>query len=162
MVLFDGNAEENTRGVRVHADIQTAKGMPHAMPGKVALVGFSLGGGEEMFYGTGPMSAEDVAVGIFWYPANAFIKDLAGYANRLSVPVLVFAGGKDHFRNGCCTADHDGEIRDASKAVGKSYELVVFPDADHDFVKGGDHYNPKDYSDALTRTADMLKMYLGN
>jgi dienelactone hydrolase len=162
VVLFDGNAEENTKGVRVKADIQTAKGMPHAMPGKVALVGFSLGGGEEMFYGTGPMSAEEVAVGIFWYPANAFIKDLAGYANRLSVPVLVFAGGKDHFRNGCCTAEHDGEIRDASKAAGKMYEVTVYPDADHDFVKGGDHFNPKDYANALMHTADALKMYLGN
>jgi dienelactone hydrolase len=162
VVLFDGNAEENTRGVRVHADIQTAMGMPHARPGKVALVGFSLGGGEEMFYGTGPMSAEQVAVGVFWYPANVFIKDLAGFANRLQVPVLAFAGGKDHFRNGCCTAAHDGEIQEASKAARKMFELVVFPDADHDFVKGGDHYNGKDYSDAFMRMADVLKMYLGN
>lgn len=162
VVLFDGNAEENTKGVRVHADMQTAAGMPHALPGKFALLGFSLGGGEEMFYGTGPMSADQVAVGIFWYPANAFIKDLAGFANRLSVPVYVFAGGKDHFRNGCCTAAHDGEIQEASKGAGKMFELTVYPDADHDFVKGGDHYNAKDYEDALMHTADALKMYLGN
>ena len=162
VVLFDGNKEENTHGVQVKADIQTAIGMPHAMPGKVALVGFSLGGGEEMFYGTGPMSAEQVAVGIFWYPANAFIKDLNGFANRLSMPVFVFAGGKDHFRNGCCTAAHDGELQDASKAANKMFNLVVYPDADHDFVKGGDHYNGKDYSDALMHTADILKMYLSN
>lgn len=162
VVLFDGNAEENTRGVRVKADIQTAQGMPHAMPGKVALVGFSLGGGEQMFYGTGPMSAEQVAVGVFWYPANQFIKDLSGFANRLSLPVFVFAGGKDHFRNGCCTAAHDGELQDASKAASKMFDLVVYPDADHDFVKGGDHYNGKDYSDAIMHTADILKMYLSN
>lgn len=162
VVLFDGNAEENTHGVRVKADIQTALGMPHAMPGKVALVGFSLGGGEEMFYGTGPQSAQQVAVGVFWYPANAFIKEVSGFAGRLQVPVFVFAGGKDHFRNGCCTAAHDDELQDASKAAGKSFELVVYPDADHDFVKGGDHFNAKDYSDAFTHMADALKMYLSN
>ena len=162
VVLFDGNAEENTHGARVRADIQTALGMPHAIQGKVALVGFSLGGGEQMFYATGPQSAERVAVGVFWYPANAFIKDLPGFAGRLTVPVFVFAGGKDHFRNGCCTAAHDGELQDASKAASKSFELTVFPDADHDFVKGGDHFNSKDYSDAFAHMADVLKMYLSN
>jgi len=162
VVLFDGNAEENTRGVKVRADIQAAMGMPHAMPGKVALVGFSLGGGEQMFWATGPMSAENVAVGVFWYPANAFIKDVSGYAGRLTVPVFVFAGGKDHFRNGCCTADKDKELQDTSKTAGKPYELTVYPDADHDFVKGGDHYNDKDYADAFMHMADVLKMYLSN
>jgi dienelactone hydrolase len=162
VVLFDGNAEENTRGARVIADIHTALGMPHAVPGKVALLGFSLGGGMELFYATGPLSASQVAVGVFWYPANAFIKNLAGFADRQAVPIFVFAGGKDHFRSDCCTAAHDDELQAAAKSAGKSFELTVYPDADHDFVKGGGHYNDKDYSDALMHTADILKTYLAN
>jgi dienelactone hydrolase len=162
VVLFDGNAEENTHGSAVQAAIHQSMAMPHALPGKVALVGFSLGGGESLFYGTGPISAPNVAVAVLWYPANAFIKDVAGFANRLQVPVIVFAGGKDKFRDGCCTAEKDTTLQDASKTAGKSFELTVYPDAEHDFVKGGDHYNAKDYSDAFQHMADALKTYLAN
>jgi dienelactone hydrolase len=160
VVLFDGNAEENTRGQGVKRDIQTALTMPNALPGKVALVGFSLGGGEEMFWGT--QSSDQVAGAVVWYPANAFIHDVPGFANRLAVPVVVFAGGKDKFRNGCCTADKDSALAQAAKSAGKSFDLTVYPDADHDFVKGGEHYNAKDYEDAFQRTADALKIYLAN
>jgi dienelactone hydrolase len=160
VVLFDGNAEENTHGQGVKTAIAQAQGMPHALPGKVALVGFSLGGGEELYWGT-PWS-DQVAGAVLWYPANAFIKDVPGFANRLQVPVVVFAGGKDKFRNGCCTADKDTALQQAAKAAGKSFDLTVYPDANHDFVKGGDHFNSDDYQDALKRTADALKTYLAN
>jgi len=159
VVLFDGNGEENTHGMGVTRDIQKALTMPHALPGKVALVGFSLGGGEELYWGT--QSSDQVAGAAVWYPANAFIRDVPGFASRLAVPVVVFAGGKDNFRHGCCTAEKDGALEQASKAAGKSFELTVYPDADHDFVKGGAHYNAKDYEDALQRTAAALKTFLG-
>ncbi len=159
-VLFDGREEENTHGQGVRRDIAAAIAMPHALPGKVALVGFSLGGGEQMFWGT--QSSDQVAGAIVWYPANAFIRDVSGFANRLAVPVVVFAGGKDHFRNGCCTADKDSALEQAVKSAGKSFDLTIYPDADHDFVKGGDHYNAKDYGDALQKTAAALKTYLGD
>jgi dienelactone hydrolase len=45
VVLFDGNAMEGTHGDGVKTAIQQAQQMPHGIPGKVALVGFSLGGG---------------------------------------------------------------------------------------------------------------------
>ena len=160
VVLSDGRKEENTHGEGVKRDIATAITMPHALPGKVALVGFSLGGGEEMYWGT--QSSDQVAGAVVWYPANQFIRDVPGFANRLAVPLVVFAGGKDHFRNGCCTADKDSALAEAAKAAGKSFDLTVYPDADHDFVKGGDHYNAKDYEDALQKTADALKTYLAN
>jgi dienelactone hydrolase len=144
----------------VKTAIQQALAMPHALPGKVALVGFSLGGGEELYYGT--QWSDQVSGAVVWYPANAFIRDVPGFANRLQVPVLVFAGGKDKFRNGCCTAAKDTELQSASKAAGKSFDLVVYPDANHDFVKGGDHYNATAYEDAFKRMADALKTYLSN
>ena len=52
VVLFDGNSEEGTHGAGVKTAIQQALGMPHALPGEVAWVGFSLGGGESLYYGT--------------------------------------------------------------------------------------------------------------
>ncbi len=113
-----------------------------------------------MYWGT--QLTDQVAGAVVWYPANAFIRDVPGFANRLQVPVVVFAGGKDHFRNGCCTADKDGALQQASKAAGKSFDLTVYPDANHDFVKGGSNYNAKAYEDALQRTADALKTYLGS
>jgi dienelactone hydrolase len=125
VVLFDGNAEENTHGQGVKRDIQAAQAMPHALPGKVALVGFSLGGGEMLYWGT--QSADQVAGVIVWYPANAFIRDISGFANRLAVSVVVFAGGKDKFRNGCCTAEKDSALEQASKAAGKSFALTSIP-----------------------------------
>jgi len=160
VVLFDGNGEENTQGKGVKRDIDKARTMPHALPGKVALVGFSLGGGMDLYYGT--QLSEDVAGVVVWFPANAFIKDLQGIANRLQVPLVVLAGGKDHYRDNCCTADKDSTLQQAAKSDGKSFDLTVYPDANHDFSKGGNNYNSKDYADGLQHTADALKTYLGN
>jgi dienelactone hydrolase len=158
VVLFDGNAEEGAHGDSLKSAIAEALGMPHALPGKVALVGFSLGGGLSLFYGS-PWT-DQVAGIVVWYPANAFIHDVPGFAARMQVPVVVFAGGKDNYRNGCCTAANDEVLQTASKAAGKSFDLTVYPDADHDFIKGGTHYNEKDYDDAFQRTADALKLFL--
>jgi dienelactone hydrolase len=40
--------------------------------------------------------------------------------------------------------------------------LTIYPDADHDFVKGGAHYEADAYEDALKRTADALKSYFAS
>jgi dienelactone hydrolase len=159
VVLFDGNAMENTHGQGVKAAIEQAPGMPHALPGKMALVGFSLGGGELLFYGT--QSADQVAVAIVWYPATTFIQNVPGFVSRLGVPVVMFAGEKDTYRN-CCLVAKAHILADAAKAQGLPFELIVYPKTDHDFVKGSSHYNAEAYSDAFQRTADRLKQYLGN
>jgi dienelactone hydrolase len=160
VVLFSGVEEEHTRGEGLKTAIQKAQGMPHALPGKVALVGFSAGGGETLYYGS--QWADQVAGVVVWYPANFFIRDVPGFAGKVQVPVLVFAGGKDKYRKECCTAAKDEELRDAAKAAGKSFDLVVFPEAKHDFVKGGENFDAKAYADALQRTGDALKTYLAN
>jgi dienelactone hydrolase len=160
VVLFDGNAEENTQGKGVKRDIDIARTMPHALPGKVALVGFSAGGGMDLYYGT--QLTEDVAGVVVWFPANAFIKDVPGFANRLQIPLVVLAGGKDHFRDNCCTAEKDSILQQAAKSAGKSFELTIYPDANHDFSMGGGNYRQKDYEDGMRHTADALKAFLGN
>jgi len=160
VVLFDANTMKGTRGNGLKVAIQQALAMPNALPGKVALVGFSSGGGESLYYGT--QWPDQVAGVVVWYPANFFIHDVPKFANQLQVPVVVFAGGKDNFRNGCCTAATDTVLQSAAKAAGKSFDLTIYPDADHDFVKGGSNYNASDDADAFQRTSDALKKYLAN
>lgn len=44
-----------------------------------------------------------------------------------------------------------------AKANNAPFELVTYPGADHDFIKGGHNYNAADYEDALKRTAARLQ-----
>jgi dienelactone hydrolase len=75
------------------------------------------------------------------------------------VPVVAFAGGKDHFRNGCCTAVYDQTLQTAAVGAGKSFDLTVYPEADHDFVKGGKNFDAAAYDDAFARMSRALKTY---
>ena len=158
VVLFDGNLMLGTHGDGVKTVILEAQKMPHALPGKVALVGFSGGAGMSLYYGT---QRDDLVAGaVLWYPTNNFIHDVPGFASRMKVPVLLLAAGKNQSGNDCCSTDLDRRLAAAVTVAGKQFQLIVYPDADLDFVYGGEHYNPKDYSDAFKRTAEMLKVYL--
>jgi dipeptidyl aminopeptidase/acylaminoacyl peptidase len=159
VVLFDGNPMEGNAGSKLKADILQAQQMPHALPGKVALVGFSLGGGMALYYGG--QLPDLVAGAVVWFPATVFIKNVPGFADKLSIPVLMFAGESDTFR-GCCLIDHARDIAAATAAAGKPLELVTYPDTNHDFIPQGDNYNPTSYADAWQRTLDRLKQYLGS
>lgn len=157
VVLCDGNQTAGIHGDAVKADIMEAQKMPHALPGKVALVGFSLSAGMFLYYGT--QMSDLVAGAVLWYPENNFIHDTPGFVSRLQVPLLVFAGAGDRYRDGG-TVDKDRELAAAATASGKAFDLVVYPNAMNDFAKGGDHYNPGAYADAFKRTVDRLKVYL--
>jgi dienelactone hydrolase len=159
VVLFDGNPMEGTHGAGLKTAIDQAMKMPHALPGKVAVVGFSLGGVIALGYGP---HWPDLVVGVVvWYPATTAIKDVPGFVDGLKVPVLMFAGEKDTYRD-CCLIVKAHTLADAATAAGKPFELITYPKTDHDFVKGGSHYNAQVYSDAFQRTAAKLKEFLGN
>ena len=77
VVLFDGNLMLGTHGDGVKTVILDAQKMPHALAGKVALVGFSTGAGMSLYYGT---QWDDLVAGaVLWYPANNFIHDVPGF-----------------------------------------------------------------------------------
>ncbi len=155
-VLFDGNKIAGTHGAALRTAIQTAQAMPHALPGKVGLVGFSLGGGVVLGYGS---QWPDIAsVVVAWYPATSPIRDIPSFASRLAVPVLMLAGEDDTYR-GCCLITTARSL--AAAAAGRQFQLATYPNTQHDFVYGGEHYNPQAYIDAMQRTAAELAQYLG-
>jgi len=92
-VLFDGNAIAGTHGAAVKEFVLQAQQEPHALPGKVALLGFSLGGGMALIYGT--QLPDLVTVSIVWYPLTNVIRDVPTFASKLKVPVLMLAGEAD-------------------------------------------------------------------
>lgn len=159
VVLFDGNAMEGTKGAALKAAIPQALAMPHALPGKVALVGFSLGGGMSLAYGS--RWPDQVAVIIVWYPLTNVFKDIPTFTAGLKVPVLMFAGESDKYKD-CCLIGTAHAIADSAKANNQPFELFTYPKTDHDFVKDGAHYKREAYDDAFAKTADKLKQYLGN
>jgi len=152
--VCDGRQIAKMPGGNLRAAIQAAQQLPHALPGKVALVGISLGGGFSLALGS--EWPDLVAVDIVWYPATGFAARLPGFTRRMSVPVLMFAGESDHFEN-CCLIETARAIETSAKANNAPFELVTYPGADHDFIKGGRNYNPTAYEDALNRTAVKLK-----
>jgi len=158
VTVFDGNAMEGKGAAALRSAIAQARQMPHALPGKVALIGLSLGGGLALAYGA--LMPNDVAVDIVWYPATGFFLRLPGFASRIRVPVLMFAGEADTYRD-CCLITTARALAAAAVAAKVPFELVTYPKTGHDFIVGGSNYNPPSYQDALDRTAARLKAAFG-
>jgi dienelactone hydrolase len=157
VVLLDGNDMEGSHGKALWTAVQAAQKSTHGLPGKVAVVGFSLGGGEALAYAS--RWPNSVAVVVAWYPATAGINDLPNFVRGIKVPVLMFAGELDHYRN-CCLVDTARAIAAAASAQGAPFELVTYPDTDHDFIFPGRQYNAAATSDSWQRARAKLAQYL--
>jgi pimeloyl-ACP methyl ester carboxylesterase len=159
VVVYDGRHMEGGFGQTLRTAIQNAQQTPNALPGKVALVGVSLGGGYALAFGS--RWPDLVAIDIVWYPATGFVKRMPGFVKRITVPVLMFAGEADHYQD-CCLIAMARTLAANATAAGVPFELVTYPGADHDFIKGGSNYNPSAYNDALDRTSARLKAAFAN
>jgi len=159
VVVFDGRDMMATQGQSLRSAIQKAQKMPHALPGKVAVVGVSLGGGYALAYGS--EWPDLVAVDIVWYPATGFLGRSKDFARHISVPVLMLAGEEDRFLD-CCLIKTARSLEADAKAASAPFELVTYPGAGHDFMKGGMNYDPGTYADALARTAAKLRAAFGD
>ena len=165
VVLIDGNdvliRPSDVRGLDGAANllkvIREAKAADKAISGKVALVGFSLGGGGVLLHGA-PLG-EHVAAVVAYYPAITYMgPDMRPLASRMQAPVLVLAGGKDRYK-GCCVVESMRALADAPKTV--PFELVVYPDAHHAFnLPFPQVYREEDANDAWRRTTDFLRLHL--
>jgi dienelactone hydrolase len=164
VALIDGRqilSEDKQGGDRLAKAIAAAQGSANAKPGKVAVIGFSAGGGGALAYAERQPDA--VAMVIAYYPATSFIAkvtDMRSFVDKFQVPLLAFAGAKDKFGN-CCLLATIQSMQTTAKDLGKSMDLVVYPDAQHDFIKDAT-YRAADAEDAWKRTMTALAQYLGD
>lgn len=161
-VVINGKAilaEDGQGGERLQKAIAKAQGSPGALPGKIAVIGFSLGGGGALDYAERQPDA--VAVVIAYYPFTGFIAkttDMRAFVANFQVPLVAFAGGKDAYNN-CCVLETIKSMEATAKELNKPMDLVVYPNAEHNFIKGAT-YRADDADDAWHRTADALHRYL--
>ena len=162
VVLYDSNTLVTATKARSRAEVGSALvaqalQMPNALPGKIGLVGFSLGGGIALIQGT---SSGDVAVVVAWYPATSDIRDPRAFASRIRVPVVMFAGTDDDYKM-CCMIDKARDIAAAARAANAPFELTTYPGIKHGFNIQGANYSAPSTDDALAKTVAALRLHLG-
>jgi dienelactone hydrolase len=148
-VIIDPPGAGNLR-----AAIAESQSAAQAIPGKVALVGLSLGGAAVLLHGA-PLKDQVSAV-VAYYPAiTVFAPDVTALAAKLQTPVLLFAGVQDRY-NGCCMIESMRALAAAPKTV--PFELVVYPDAGHGFNLHAPWsvYRAQDADDAWARMVAFL------
>lgn len=166
VVLVDGkdilNAE-HTGPANLSKTIDRAQNSPNAIKGKVAVVGFSLGGGGALYNAANMPDAVSMVVAYYPY-TRKWVNNIDDLVKRFRVPVLVLAGGADRHKD-CCVIESMHAMEAAAKSKGLPFELVVYPNANHGFnlEKGArgepaHTYRPDDASDAWRRTGEMLKI----
>ncbi len=116
-VLVDGNdfwIKDTHHASQMLKDvIARAQASAHAAPGKVGVVGYSLGGAVAIAYAS--KMPETVATVVAGYPMTSFIKDPAAYVSRIKVPIQVFAGTADTYKD-CCLIETARQLAEAAKA----------------------------------------------
>ncbi|MDR3521400.1 MAG: dienelactone hydrolase family protein [Acidocella sp.] len=155
-VLLDGNNMEGDKGQSLHNQIMQAQQAQHGMPGKVAVAGFSLGGGLALFYAS---HWPDLVNGIVaWYPLTTPIKDAPKFVSTVKVPILMFAGVQDTYKS-CCLIATAQAIAAAATQANAPITVVTYPNAQHDFITEGEHYDPADSTDSWQRATAALAGY---
>ena len=163
-VLVDGNdfwikgggGEALLKGV-----ITRAQQSPHALPGKVAVIGFSLGGASSLTYAA--RMQELVSAVVVSYPATYYIKNADDFVAKIKVPTLMFAGGRDTYKD-CCLIETARKLASAAKTSGGKVmlEVVEYPDADHGWtIKSLKSYRRDYTADGFRRTLDHLRQNFG-
>lgn len=162
VVLYDSNTLVAATKARTRSEVGSAliaqvRQMPHSLPGKIGVVGFSLGGGIALLQGS---TSDEVAVVAAWYPSTSDIRDPKDFASRIRVPTVMFAGTEDDYKL-CCTIDRARAIASAAKAANAPFELTTYPGIRHGFNIQGANYSAPSTEDALAKTAAALRLYLG-
>lgn len=160
VVLVDGNdfwAKGAAGATLFRSVIEHAQTSSHAAPGKVGVVGASLGGATALTYAA--RMPQLVGAVVAQYPLTSFIKDPADFVGKMKVPVLMLAGTFDSYK-GCCMIEMARKLGEAAKAGGAPLDLVEYPGVDHGF--GSDDSKRRDISaDSLRRTVEFLRERLG-
>lgn len=81
------------------------------------------------------------------------------HAAELTAPLLLVFGGRDH----SIPPDAVATIESTLRRLGKRFELIVYPDADHAFFRhGGSERDRVDVADAWRRASTFLATQLGS
>lgn len=156
--MFDPRSDRGaTNLAKVIAESQSA---PQALAGKVALVGFSLGGAGVLLRSSGAVGDKIAAVVAYYPTVTRLPLDPAELAAALKAPTLVLAAGKDEQDN-CCKLESMLALKAAAKTV--PFELVVYPEAGHGFnlpLLPQFVHRPADAEDAFAKaTAFLLRLH---
>lgn len=131
-----------------------------AVSQKAVVIGYSLGGWVALYAAS--TMPESVSQVVAYYPATIRMTDsLPRFSDSFQVPVLVFQGEQDAFRN-CCTVGRIRAIAATAKEKGKQFNLVVYPEAGHCFNVSGSTYFSfySNYAeDSWRQTLETLKKY---
>lgn len=160
VVLVDGNDfwAKGVPGAKLlRGVIENARTSLHAAPGKVGVVGASLGGATALTYAA--RMPDLVGAVVAQYPLTSFIKDPAEFVGKIKVPVLMLVGTFDTYK-GCCVIDMARKLGEAAKAERAPLEVFEYPGGEHGFST--DNSKRRDIaSDSLRRTVEFLRQQLG-
>lgn len=159
VLLLDGNDISGTDGDALQSAIEIAQVSPHALPGKVGVVGFSLGGGEALMYAS--RWPDLVSVVVVWYPLTTPITDVPGFVSGIKVPVLMFAGESDTYLR-CCLIGTARKLALAASFQGAPLRVITYPHAVHEFIFPDARYNAAATADSWKRAQAELARYLGH
>ena len=160
-VLVDGNDLWIKGGgnALLQGVIARAQASPHAVAGKVGVVGFSLGGAAALTWAA--RMPEHVATVVVMYPLTSFIQNPVDFVGKVEVPVLMLAGTADTYKS-CCTIEKARALAEAAKAdpdVAPLFALHEYEGADHGFNMNTSHQRAL-VSDSRDRAIAQLRQYL--
>ena len=163
VILVDGNdywLKDGARAWSLTKDlIARAQTGPHAQPGKVGVVAYSLGGATALTYAA--RMPEQVAVVVAGYPYTRFIKDPAEFVAKMKVPAQVFAGTADTYKD-CCLIETARQLASAAQAA--SPPMITLREYDgvgHGFnLATAARKDQAAGQDAMARTVALLKQAL--
>ena len=139
--------------------IVRAQQSPRALPGKVAVIGFSRGGAPSLSFAT--RMTELVYAVVAYYPLTAWIRDPDSFVSKIAVPTLMMAGVNDTYLNCCAIATARKLAAVAKTSPDKpSFEVVEYPDTGHGWEIPGPLYRGGVAADSFQRTLRHLSQYL--
>lgn len=143
---------------RLKAILARAQQSPHRLPGKMAVIGFSLGGGACLTYAA--RMPDTISAVVTYYPETNFISNPGDFASKIKVPTLIFAGVLDTYKD-CCVIERARELAAAAAKAGGGrvmLRVVEYPHAGHGFtIKNPKEWRGNDAADAFRWTLDHLQ-----